>query len=309
MVAYHNHDITLQGKIAGFRASDAVGRGFPEGCEPLKRIVLFTDLDGTLLDARTYSFDAALPALGMLKDRNIPVVICSSKTRAEIEHYRARLQSGDPFISENGGAIFVPSGYFRRDRLLPASAEGDREGPYLVLRLGARYQDLRRAIGELRDDGFDVRGFGDMTANEIAAATGLPLKEAVMAGKREFDEPFLFGGDPQMREKLVASIERKGLRMTQGLFYHILGESDKGKAVSILTGMFRREHGEVTTVALGDSPNDLPMLRSVDRPVIVERHGGGYDNVLAAEDFQRARGEGPEGWNQAVMKLMEEVDR
>lgn len=270
----------------------------------MKKAVIFTDLDGTLLDGRTYSFEAAVPALGMLKERHIPVVVCSSKTRAEIEHYRARLGNSDPFIAENGGAVFVPPGYFRADTMLPATPERDDAGPYLILRLGARYEDLRRAIGELRDEGFDVRGFGDMTAEEIAAVTGLPLTEAVMAGKREFDEPFIFGGDPGMGEKLVASIERKGYRTTQGFFYHILGESDKGKAVSVVAGMFRREYGEVMTVALGDSPNDLPMLRSVDHPIIVEKHAGGYDRVLAAEDFERAPGAGPEGWNRAVLRLL-----
>ncbi len=273
----------------------------------MKRTVVFTDLDGTLLDARTYSFDAALPALGMLRERRIPVVICSSKTRAEIEHYRVKLHNGDPFISENGGAVFVPRGYFQSDTVLSALPEGDDEGRYLILRLGARYQDLRRALAQLREEGFDVRGFGDMTAEEIAAATGLPLSEAAMAGKREFDEPFLARGDRRMREELAVSIEGKGFRITKGFFHHILGESDKGKAVSILAGMFRREYADVMTVALGDSPNDLPMLRSVDRPIIVEKPGGGYDLVLAAEDFERARGEGPEGWNSAVLKLLKHL--
>jgi mannosyl-3-phosphoglycerate phosphatase len=273
----------------------------------VKRTVVFTDLDGTLLDARTYSFDAALPALGMLRERRIPVVICSSKTRAEIEHYRVKLHNGDPFISENGGAVFVPRGYFQSDTVLSALPEGDDEGRYLILRLGARYQDLRRALAQLREEGFDVRGFGDMTAEEIAAATGLPLSEAAMAGKREFDEPFLARGDRRMREELAVSIEGKGFRITKGFFHHILGESDKGKAVSILAGMFRREYADVMTVALGDSPNDLPMLRSVDRPIIVEKPGGGYDLVLAAEDFERARGEGPEGWNSAVLKLLKHL--
>jgi mannosyl-3-phosphoglycerate phosphatase len=303
MVAYHKYDNTSQKRAAGSHVPVAFRRGCRKVGEPVKRAVVFTDLDGTLLDARTYSFAAALPALGMLREQHVPLVICSSKTRSEIEHYREDLGNGDPFISENGGAVFVPRGYFASDTGLSVPA-GDDDSRYLVLRLGARYKDLRGALTQLREEGFDVRGFGDMTAEEIAAVTGLPLGEAVMAGKREFDEPFLFGGDLRMREELAASIERKGFRVTQGFFHHILGESDKGKAVSIVAGMFRREYGEIVTAALGDSPNDLPMLRSVDRPIIVEKHGGGYDRVLAAENFERAEGEGPEGWNRAVIELL-----
>ena len=275
----------------------------------MKKSVFFTDLDGTLLDARTYSFEAALPALDILRARRVPLVICSSKTRAEIEHYRRRLGNPDPFISENGGAIFIPGGYFSEGTELSVTGEEDETGAHKVIRLGARYQDLRRVVVELREDGFDVRGFGDMAPEEIAAATGLPKSEAVMAGMREFDEPFVFRDGGKDREKLAAAVKARGFNITEGQFFHILGASDKGRAVSILIDMYRKEYGEIVTVALGDSPNDLPMLRCVDRPVIVEKDGGGYHPRFSAEDFERAEGTGPEGWNRAVMKLLEEIDR
>jgi len=78
----------------------------------MKKIIIFTDLDGTLLDNSSYSFEAALPALQLIKEKNIPLIICSSKTRKEIEHYRKKLYNLHPFISENGGGIFIPKGYF-----------------------------------------------------------------------------------------------------------------------------------------------------------------------------------------------------
>lgn len=275
----------------------------------MKKPVFFTDLDGTLLDTRTYSFDAALPALDILRARRVPLVICSSKTRAEIEHYRAKLGNSDPFVSENGGAVFIPRGYFSRETGGHVPCEEDAKNLYRIIRLGARYKDLRRAMVELREEGFDVRGFGDMSPGEIAATTGLPGTEAVMAGMREFDEPFIFRGDGKMREKLTTAIRTKGFNITEGLFFHILGASDKGRAVSILIDMYREEYGEIVTIALGDSPNDLPMLRCVEHPVIVEKEGGVYDPRLAMEDFEQAEGAGPEGWNRAVMKLLGEIER
>ncbi len=275
----------------------------------MKEHVFFTDLDGTLLDARTYSFDAALPALGILRARHCPLVVCSSKTRAEIEHYRAKLANSDPFICENGGAIFIPRGYFSQETELPVPCEEDEKGGYSVIRLGARYRELRKAMVELREEGFDVRGFGDMTVEEIASATGLSETEAAMARMREFDEPFVFAGDKNSHEGLLAAIRAKGFNVTRGHFFHILGASDKGKAVSILIDMYRKEHSEIVTVALGDSLNDLPMLRCVDRPVIVEKDGGGYHPRFSTEAFDRAEGAGPVGWNKAVMKLLEEIDR
>ena len=84
-------------------------------------LVIFTDLDGTLLDA-AYSFLPAAPALEAVRRTSVPLVICSSKTRREIESYRIRLGNHDPFIAENGGAVYVPEGYF------PAAGSAETAG-------------------------------------------------------------------------------------------------------------------------------------------------------------------------------------
>lgn len=267
----------------------------------MEKMLVFTDLDGTLLDAKNYSYDAAAPALRLIRDRRVSLVICSSKTRAEIEHYRKKLGNTDPFISENGGGVFVPKNYFSSNIAASPDAHTDA---YAVFRLGASYKDLRRAVTELRREGFDIRGFGDMDENEVSRVTGLPANEAALAKMREFDEPFLFAGDTKKAERLEVAVKRKGFFLTRGLFHHILGDSDKGRAVSMVTEMFRQEYGDIVTVALGDSPNDLPMLLRVDHPVIVEKHGGGYDPCFAASDFIRAVGAGPAGWNTALTDML-----
>ncbi|SFM62102.1 HAD hydrolase family protein [Methanolobus profundi] len=61
--------------------------------------IVFTDQDGTLVDHDTDSYEAALPAIGMLKEKGIPLVFCTSKTKAEIEVYVDELDTGHPFIS------------------------------------------------------------------------------------------------------------------------------------------------------------------------------------------------------------------
>lgn len=79
----------------------------------MARIIIITDLDGTLLHPKTYSFEKAMPALRLIKEMGIPLVFCSSKTRTEVEVWRQRLENSHPFISENGGGIFIPDGYFK----------------------------------------------------------------------------------------------------------------------------------------------------------------------------------------------------
>jgi mannosyl-3-phosphoglycerate phosphatase family protein len=269
----------------------------------MAKSILFTDLDGTLLDDSTYSFEKALPALELLRRKDIPLIVCSSKTRDEIEHYRKKLANSHPFIAENGGGIFLPKSYFAP---LPLALpfEVIQESDYSVIMLGAKYSDLRKALETLRSRGFQVKGFGDMSVEEIAHISGLSRSEAALSKKRHFDEPFIFDGDAAHARELPAEITALGFRFTRGRFFHILGESDKGKAVSLLTGLFRKRFGPVVTIGLGDSLNDLPMLRAVDVPVVVQKRDGTYEPEMDFPNLMRAEGIGPEGWNRAVCSLL-----
>ncbi|MEA5115147.1 MAG: HAD-IIB family hydrolase [Geobacteraceae bacterium] len=274
----------------------------------MKQPVIFTDLDGTLLDHETYSFGPALPALKLIRELDIPLIVCSSKTRKEIEWYRDKLGNTHPFISENGGGIFIPSGYFDTLGQFLRSAETLEDG-YVMIRLGAPYRELRSALLELRNEGFGITGFGDMTTAEVAAVTGLPEEQAAMSRERDFDEPFLFNGDDTVAVKLQEAIRLKGFNLTQGRFFHILGGSDKGKAAAILADLYRKNYGEITTCALGDSPNDLPMLEYVDYPVIVKKSDGRHDPRIDIPRLIKAEGAGPIGWNLAIIGLLDDWRR
>lgn len=263
----------------------------------MNNIIIYTDLDGTLLHPRTYSYDAARPALDLLKERNIPLVIVSSKTRAEIEVWRREFGNGHPFIAENGGGIFIPQEYFS------PRPEGEVRDGYVVRTLGMPYRESRKRFCELRErTGIAVRGFGDMTPDDVAALTGLSRDEAELAQLRDFTEPFVFNGSPD--ERFFQAIEGAGLRWTQGRLFHLMGDHHKGRAVDILRHLYERQQGRVTTVGLGDSLNDLPFLIAVDRPVLVKREDGTHDGRISIPGMTRTDGIGPAGWNEAVLRIL-----
>ncbi|NVM22622.1 MAG: HAD hydrolase family protein, partial [Desulfobacterales bacterium] len=152
----------------------------------MKQVIVFTDLDGTLIDHDTYEFKEAEPSLDMLKQRAVPVIICSSKTRAEIELYRLRMGLGDPFIAENGSAVFIP-----RCALDMGDMNFVEKGIYNVVELGMPYAELCAVLKEIKKkENFRMKGFGEMSVEQIADATGLPLEEARLAADREHSEPF-----------------------------------------------------------------------------------------------------------------------
>jgi mannosyl-3-phosphoglycerate phosphatase len=269
------------------------------------QLVIFTDLDGTLLDYHTYSFAAAAPALKLIEEQETPLILCSSKTRVEIEHWRERLNNTHPFISENGGGIVIPHAYFPADDLQSAWPRIESINGYAVLILGTPYTVLRETMEELRKDGLKVQGFGDMDVKRIAEITELSLEEAELAKRREFDEPFVFSGEATGIESLVVAIATKGLRcVAGGRLFHVTGNNDKGKAVEIITQLYRKKFGEIITVALGDSPNDFRMLAHVDYPILVRNHKGEHDPRLTLPNLIKADGIGPEGWGKAVLNFI-----
>lgn len=265
----------------------------------MKQTLIITDLDGTLLDAATYSCAPAAPALGLIRARGIPLILCSSKTRAEIEVLRRELDNHHPFISENGGGVFIPRGYFT----VPFAAGGS--GDYRLIALGTPYAEIRRRFIRLRDAlGAKVRGFGDMTDEEVAALTGLAVDAAQRARQRDFDEPFVFEGMPDQR--FLQAIEADGLSWTEGRLFHIMGRHDKGRAVSLLKEMYEQQGGAVGCIGLGDSLNDLPLLRAVDRPVLVMHDDGTHDARIDIAGLHKTRLPGPAGWNEALLELLDE---
>jgi mannosyl-3-phosphoglycerate phosphatase len=71
-----------------------------------QKIVVFSDLDGTLLNA-AYESTETEPILQSLLNFGVSVVLASSKTRAEIAYYRKKWHITDPYIAENGSDITI----------------------------------------------------------------------------------------------------------------------------------------------------------------------------------------------------------
>jgi len=260
--------------------------------------VIFTDLDGTLLDRDTYTWDAAEPAIRLLRHRGVAWVFVTSKTRAEVEHWRQVMANDHPFAVENGGAIFVPSGYFG------GIAGATRQNGYEVITRGEPYDKLIAVLERAsRESQCRVRGFHDMTAEEVAAACHLPVEQAILAKQREYDEPFEII-NPERAGDLQTAIAAEGMiSVGGGRFHHVSGAHDKGCAVKLLTSLFRRcADNHVTTIGLGDGLNDIPLLLAVDVPVVV-RSADAAEVVERVPTALVATHKGPEGWRDAVLEI------
>jgi len=209
--------------------------------------------------------------LDRIRQTGTRLVMVSSKTHVEIEAVRAEMGNTDPFVSENGGAVFIPSGYD-----LDITSGIETMNGYKVIRLGARFDDISKGFDRLAA-WFPVKAFSRMSADEVMALTGLKLSQVKLAQAREFSEPFIVTDNRFSEEDLAEAVDKLGFTLTHGgRFYHLTGPNDKGRAVGILSGLFKRRRAEVVTVGFGDAKNDEPLLRAVDRPFLVARPDGSH---------------------------------
>jgi mannosyl-3-phosphoglycerate phosphatase len=267
---------------------------------PMSHCLVFTDLDGTLLDSETYSYQKSLAAINRLKENDIPIILCSAKTRAEQEIYRRELRLFYPFIVENGGAIFIPRGYF------PFPFDYHKAvDDLLAIELAIPHSRVKKLLARIgKENDFRFRGFSEMSVVEVAEITGLNFEFAKLAKQREYDEPVRFDSSRERDlSKFLAKIEEAGLNWSYGgRLYHVMGGGGKGKAVEILGGLYRKMWGDIRTVGLGNSLNDLPMLSQVDIPVLVQKKDHSWEDIDLPR-LRKIQGVGPEGWSSAIVDI------
>ncbi len=268
----------------------------------MRKLLVLTDLDGTLLDHDTYSLEPARATVERLRELGWPLVLSSSKTAAEIRALRSDLNNGAPFVVENGAAVFVPRGGF--------DAQSGPESE-IVERLvhGAPYEEIRALVLELREElRLDFVGFGDLDAKGVAELTGLDLEMAGLAKERTGSEPLLWRDDDEALESFTLAVEARGLCVTRGgRFVHVTGPTDKGRAVEWLRERYEAASPDAsfTTVGLGDSENDRPLLEAVDIPVVVRKKHGESLRLEGRERVLYTSEAGPSGWAEAMDHLIE----
>ncbi len=267
----------------------------------MHKLIIFTDLDGTLLDHDTYSFAKAKKALSLIKSNNIPLIIVTSKTSSEVFDVQKKLGISHTFIVENGGAVFFSeefSGYVSPDCI--------KKNNFFVKILGAERQKILDFLKPLKSH-LKIRSFVDFSDDELSKLMGMNIEEIQKSKKREFSEPFVFiENEKENFELLQKKALENGFKILKGgRFYHIVGRSqDKGEAVKIVKNAYNvKSRGFDKSIGIGDSMNDYEMLKQVDIPILVAKKNGTYENIHLP-GLIKAGAAGPEGWNKVVLNYI-----
>lgn len=255
--------------------------------------LIFTDLDGTLLDHNDYSFEQALPALEKINQLQVPLIINSSKTYAEIKDIRRAMHNNWAFLVENGAAVFLPQG----------NLSGFDNTMEQVI-LGSHQKAILNVIHTLREQqGFSFTGFSDYTVDALMLETGLTESQAEQAKQRLASEPIKWQDSEVNLSLFKEALAVQGLQLIQGgRFFHVMGQNDKGQAMAWILNKFKQ--GTMQTLALGDSQNDLTMLEQADFSAVIRRFDGSYLQLnKAPERLIYSQYPGPLGWQEVMEQL------
>lgn len=264
----------------------------------MNNYLIFTDLDGTLLDHDDYSFTQAIPALKTIQRFNIPLIINSSKTHAEIEDIRKQMHNNCAFAVENGAALFLPEG----------KLTSNNEKLEQII-LGTPQTEILKILKNLRKQhGFCFKGFSDFSTEELMLETGLSKTQATLAKQRLASEPIKWLDTAENLNLFEQSLKNQNLQLIQGgRFLHVMGLNDKSTAMAWLLNKFN--YSNRITIALGDSQNDQKMLEQADYAAVIRKLDNSYLQVNKnPEHIFYSEHPAPLGWQQAIEQLFTKLN-
>lgn len=283
-----------------------------ETLPPSPQPIIFTDLDGTLLELESYAYTPVAPLVAQVTTHNIPIIFCSSKTAAEQVIYRHVLGLNTPFIVENGAAIFIPETYFSFEFSYHRLATYLKQ-QFKVIELGINVVTIRQILAHLRTElGLSFHSYVDLTLAEISQLTGLDSAAAQQASQRDYSETILqwyltpaYNSIESMQHYLsqhLTQYECQGIKGSQ--FYTVSSiKGDKGIAVQLLSHLYRCQYKQILTLGIGDGLNDAPMFTAVDQAFLVQKPNQTWADI-SLPHLIKIEAIGPKGWAQIIQPLV-----
>ena len=252
-----------------------------------------SDVDGTLMD-HSYDLTPAKETIKFLQKLSIPVILCTSKTAAEVKVIRKELNLNDPYIVENGAAI-------HGETLKRVNGE---------IILGEKYEILENILSSISNEiNYNLQPLNNISDQEATKLTGLKGHSLDLMRDRHWSMPFL--NPPENKEEEInICCKRFGVEIFRGnRMSHMLSiNSNKGKAINALKNYSNNPN--IKIIGLGDSPNDLPLLLNSDYKIVIPGPDGPNLELLEKLNHHKiilATEPNGYGWKSEINKLINKL--
>ncbi len=262
----------------------------------MQKILIFTDLDGSLLHRDTFKFDGIKDYIKKLLSKGIFIIPNTSKTEKEILEFNNELGSNLPYITENGATI---NGLDLLNPNLPKE-----------LILGKDKNNLINIFKKLVPENLQnkCKWLSNMDKKKQSLIFGLEDEKLNMALDRKYSIPFIFEGTKSEMKQLSTIVKKKGLALQEGgRVINLTDKVNKAKALQVFVRFFKKNNKNIKTIAVGDNYNDLDMLRSCDVPCLVFNDKFKLDQINI-DNLIFSNKPSPEGWADVIKKALDKLN-
>ncbi len=261
------------------------------------KVLIFSDLDGSLLHRDTFKFDEIKDYLRQLISKGIFIIPNTSKTEREILEFNNELGLSLPYISENGAAI---NGLDLLNENLPKELILSREKDTLL--------KIFKNIVPINLQN-KCEWLSEMDRKNQSLIFGLKNKKLNMALDRKYTVPFVFRGNKNEKNELSKIIKNENLYLQEGgRVINLTDKVNKAKALQVFVRFYKRNNENVKTIAVGDNYNDLNMLKTSDFPCLVFNDKFTLDKI-PINNLITTNKPSPEGWADVIKMALVKINK
>ncbi|MBD1144870.1 HAD-IIB family hydrolase [Pelagibacterales bacterium SAG-MED37] len=259
-------------------------------------VVIFTDLDGSLLHRDTFKFDSIKDYIKSLINSGIIIIPNSSKTEKEIEKFNEELGIELPYISENGSAIH---GLNLINQNFPNEIILSRKKEELLKIFNEKTSE--RLINKC----VQISELSKKEQEKIFGQKDDKLKDAL---QRKYTLPFLFNGNNSEKNKLLKILSYNSLSLQEGgRVLNLCDNINKIKSMNRVIKILKKTEDKIKTIAVGDNYNDIEMLKNSDIPCLVFNDQFKMDRINI-DNLIFSNKPSPEGWADVIKMALEKIE-
>ena len=261
-----------------------------------KQIIIFTDLDGSLLNKDTFRFDEIEDYFRELISKGIKIIPNSSKTEAELSDFNNQYNLNLSFIAENGSSIHGLN-LMHKNLSEKISLSKSTDQIYTIYNENIP-SNLKNKIT------FILK----LNSKEQQEIFGLPLDKMMLALKRNYSLPIQFVGNEIEKNEFIKIIKHVGLTVqTGGRIMNICDNVNKSKAMSkALKLISKKLEGEIVTIGVGDNENDIEMIKQSNYPCLVKNENFN-SSLINIDNLIKSSEPSPRGWSDVIKKAIQKI--
>ena len=268
-----------------------------------KKIIIFTDLDETLLKENKYFHNISNNFIKTLLKKEYEIIPITSKAYLEVIDLLKQMKFKLPFSVENGAAYYLPIKYSK---------------DYLYKKIVNPYAIKKNAIKKILNKSIfktylhNLKFIENLSIIEQKRITKLNSNQLEDFNSREYSIPVLIKGDKYFKKKFEETLFKYNLKIVfGGKLNNISGLHGKLHSLNFFSDQYKQKlrNTKIIIISLGDNYNDIEILNNSNYSGIIKNNTYKILNLKKKKNIFRSFTEAPFGWAEVLKKIIIKMER